>query len=78
MLLAGDGSPVTTYGRRHLVKKKTTKKLVLAKETVRQLEEGTLVRGAGASGSDCLHSECLQCANTNICNTYTTCGSRAC
>jgi hypothetical protein len=63
------------------VKKKTLKKLVLAKETVRHLEDGTLVRVAGASGSgagECLHSLCLQCQNTQICNTYTTCGSRAC
>ncbi len=63
------------------MKKKRTTKLVLAKETVRQLEEGTLVRVAGASGSGaqmCLNSQCLQCVNTQICNTYNTCGSRAC
>ena len=63
------------------MKKKRTKKLVLAKETVRQLEEGALVRVAGGSGSGaqmCLNSQCLQCLNTQICNTNTTCGTRAC
>ena len=76
----GDGSLAKTH-QKQLMKKKQMKRLVLAKEMVRHLEEGTLVRAIGASGSgtqECLYSNCLQCQNTQICNTYTTCGSRAC
>lgn len=64
------------------MKKKQTKKLVLAKETVRQLTEGILVKVRGGSdGSDgiqCRQSLCLNCLNTQACNTDTTCGTRAC
>jgi hypothetical protein len=64
------------------MKKNRMKKLALSRETLRALDEGKLVRVFGASdgsgGVQCLHSQCLNCQNTEICNTYTTCGTRAC
>lgn len=64
------------------MKKKQMKKLKLAKETVRHLEEGTLVRVVGASGGSaalqCWYSQCVACTTTQNCGTNTTCGSRAC
>jgi len=47
--------------------KKRAKKLVLAKETVRNLDQGKLEKVVGASdGSDgfqCAQSKCIQCAS---------------
>ncbi len=62
--------------------KKQMKKLSLSRETLCALDDGKLGKVYGASdgsgGPQCLKSQCLNCANTEICNTYTTCGSRAC
>lgn len=62
------------------MKKRNVKKLMLAKETLRNLEEGKLERVVGASdGSDgiqCAGSYCLNC-NTAF-NCPPTSGSRYC
>jgi hypothetical protein len=64
------------------MKKKQTKKLVLSRETLRDLEQGKLGRVVGASdgsgGPMCGASLCLNCINTQFCQTQNTCGSRAC
>ena len=62
------------------MKKKNVKKLVLAKETLRSLEEGKLEKVVGASdGSDglqCAGSYCLNCNTAFSCPP--TSGSRYC
>jgi hypothetical protein len=59
--------------------KKQMKKLTLAKETVRNLDEGRLEKVVGASdGSDgifCRHSQCLNCP---LSWDGSDCGSTAC
>lgn len=63
-----------------MMKKKTAKKLVLAKETLRNLEEGSLKRVVGASdgsaGIQCAGSHCLNCNTAFTCPP--TSGSRYC
>jgi hypothetical protein len=60
MLAPGDGS-LAPPGR-DTVKKKTTKRLVLAKETVRSLEELALVRGGATEvgGTGLMTASCHQ------------------
>ncbi len=50
--------------------KKQVKKLVLAKETLRSLEQTGLSKVAGADS--------VQCTNTNCCSGLAGCGSTAC
>jgi hypothetical protein len=50
--------------------KKQTKKLVLAKETVRNLEQRELGRAAGEASA--------ACTNTNCCSGLPGCGTTAC
>lgn len=54
------------------MKKKTVKKLVLAKETVRNLEKGELVGVEGGLSAN------TDCTYTNCCSGYNTCGSCGC
>jgi hypothetical protein len=53
------------------MKKKTVKKLMLAKETVRNLENGELGRAAGATTTACQ-------TDTNCCSGLDGCGTTAC
>jgi len=57
--------------------KKTTKKLVLAKETLRNLEKGELGRAAGEATTTCTDTLC--CSGYATCGTCKTqCGTRLC
>jgi hypothetical protein len=61
--------------------KKQTKKLVLAKETVRNLEQGELGRAAGEASTDCTYTNCcsgLPGCGTTACGPTQTGGSRYC
>jgi hypothetical protein len=58
--------------------KKTLKKLMLAKETVRNLESGELGRVAGEATVDCTYTNC--CSGYATCATcnHNTCGTKLC
>jgi hypothetical protein len=59
------------------MKKKTAKKLVLGRETVRKLEDGELERVAGEATADCTYTNC--CSGYATCATCAgQCGSRLC
>jgi hypothetical protein len=58
--------------------KKQVKKLVLSKETLRNLEKGELERVAGEASAACTDTNC--CSGVATCATcnHNTCGSRLC
>lgn len=57
--------------------KKTAKKLVLSKETLRSLEKGELGRVAGEATTDCTYTNC--CSGYATCATCGgQCGSKLC
>jgi len=50
------------------MKKKNVKKLVLSRETLRDLEEDRMQEAVGATGGGIAGSGCLNCNSVYICN----------